>query len=91
MSDKIEPSTHIDILVIRNLIISRLNEGRDMMKLANIPTSWKKKERIFQEKCMQAVKLIDEAVKAKEGKFNEVSNQTTGEGNKSAGKADIQK
>ena len=93
MSDRIEPSTHIDIRVIKNLLISRLNEGRDLMKLATVPTSWKKKERVLQEKCTQAIKLIDEAIKAKEGNNNEVSDQTqtTGESNKGTGKTYIQK
>ena len=90
MSDRIEPSTHIDIRVVRNLLISRINEGRDLMKSAIVSTAWKRKERVLLEKCAQAIKLIDEAIKAKEGNDNEVSNQTTGEGNKSTGKTRIQ-
>lgn len=92
MSDRIEPGTHIDIRVVRNLLISRINEGRDLMKSAIVSTTWKRKERVLLEKCAQAIKLIDEAIKAKEGNNNEVSNQpqTTGESNKSTGKTRIQ-
>lgn len=93
MSDRIEPSTHIDIRVIKNLLISRINEGRDLMKLATVPTSWKKKERILLEKCTQAIKLIDDAIKVKEDNNNETSNQvkTAGESNKSNWKTPVQK
>lgn len=92
MSDHIEPGTHIDIRVIKNLLISRLNEGRDLMKLASVSTAWKRKERVLQEKCNQAIRLIDEAINAKEGKTNEVSNQTqtTRESNKGNWKTTVQ-
>ena len=71
MSDKIEPMTHIDIRVVKNLLISRINEGKDLMKTANLPNEWKKKEYAFQEKCKAAIKLIDEGIAIKEGKVNE--------------------
>lgn len=90
MSDRLEPDTHIDILVIKNLILTRLKEGREMMHNANVPTDWKKRENIFQEKVTKAVNLINEAINAKEGKFNEVSNKGTNEGNKGSRETDVQ-
>ena len=73
MSDKIEPMTHIDIRAVRNLLSNRLSEGRDIMKTASVPQNWRQTERQFQDKCRQALKLIDEAIAIKEGKVNEVS------------------
>lgn len=90
MSDRIEPSTHIDVRVVRNLLISRLNEGRDLMKLASVSTKWKKGEKLFQEKCRQAIKLIDDAINIKEDNYNENPVQTSGEGNESTRKTSVQ-
>lgn len=74
--------THIDIQVIRNLLISRLNEGRDLLKVAYTTTEWKRREKLFQDKCKAALSNIEEAIKIKEGKNNESSsNQTSTESN----------
>lgn len=83
--------THIDIQVIRNLLLSRLNEGQDLMKSDTPNTAWKKTERLFQNKCMIALQAINEAIAIKEGKINEVSNnQTASEGNKGSKQSSIQ-
>ena len=73
MSDRIEPMTHIDIRVVKNLLISRINEGKELMGSASLSTEWKKREHIFQEKCKKAIELIDEGIKVKEGIFNETN------------------
>lgn len=83
MSDRIEPMTHIDTRVVKNLLISRINEGRDLMKTAAVSTEWKKREKLFQEKCMKAINLIDEGLKIKEGKYNENPVQSSNQGNQS--------
>lgn len=96
MSDRIEPMTHIDIRVVRNLLTSRMNEGLELMNSSNTTPYWKKTERRFQEKCRQAMKLIDDAIAIKEGKYNEVSensnqNQGSGEANKGNREAGVQR
>ena len=83
--------THIDIQVVRNLLWSRLSEGRDLMKSATVTTDWKKKERAFQDKCKDALKLIDEGIKIKEGTVDDASNdKTANESNQGNRKADVQ-
>ena len=82
MSDRIEPMTHIDIRVVKNLLMSRVNEGRDIIKTSSVSQEWKQKERQFQEKCRQAIRLIDEAISIKEGKYDvsKTSSKNTAEG-----------
>lgn len=83
--------THIDIQMIRNLLQSRLNEGRELMKSATTSSEWKRYEKLFQDKCSKALRLINEAIDIKEGKMNEVSNdQATAESNQNNRQIGIQ-
>lgn len=80
MSDRIEPMTHIDIRVVRNLLVSRINEGRELLASNTVPYDWKKTERSFLEKCKKAVQFLNEGIDIKEGNINEVSkNQNSAE------------
>ena len=74
MSDRIEPMTHIDVRVIRQLLQTRINEGRELMKSASLSTQWKKQEQAFIGKARDALRNLDEAIKIKEGPINEASN-----------------
>jgi hypothetical protein len=77
MSNRIEPTTHIDIRVVKNLLQSRITEGRDLMKTAALPNSWKRKEQACQDKLSKAMQCIEEAIKIKEGEINDISENQT--------------
>lgn len=79
MSNRIEPTTHIDIRVLRNLLISRINEGRDLMKMASLPNSWKKREQLCLSKLTEGLKNIEEAIKIKEDDNYEISENKASE------------
>ena len=79
MSNRIEPTTHIDIRVVKNLLYSRINEGRDLMKTAALSNQWKKKEQATLDKLQQAMRLIEEAINIKESDNYETSKNTTPE------------
>lgn len=82
MSSRIEPSTHIDIRVVKNLLKNRIDEGRELMKSAALPNSWKKIEQARQEKLRMAMRNIEDAINVEEGNKNEVSeNQASNESN----------
>lgn len=74
MTDKSNPTTHIDVKVVKNLLISRINEGKELMRSANTSGDWRRKEIQAQDRYRKAIKLIDEAISIKEGTYNEVSN-----------------
>ena len=91
-----EPSMHIDLNVIKSLLISRVNEGKELSKSDEVNAVWKKKERVIEDKCRQAMKIIDEAIAisenkqiSKEDKSNEVSNKNSEGRYQSAGKGSI--
>jgi hypothetical protein len=73
MTNYQEPDTHIDIRVIKNLLITRINEGNELIMSESTSREWKRNERAFIKKCQDAIQIIDEAIKIKEGKFNEAS------------------
>lgn len=74
MSDRIEPSTHIDIKVVKVLLESRINEGMELTKNMKLPREWRDKEAHFLSKCREAVNNINEAIKIKEDNNNGTSN-----------------
>ena len=74
MTDKSNPTTHIDVKVVKNLLISRINEGKELMRSASTSGDWRRKEIQAQDRYRKAIKLIDEAISIKEGTYNEVSN-----------------
>lgn len=71
MSNYFEPDTHIDIKVVKNLLVTRINEGNELIKSESTSKEWKRTERAFLKKCRDAVLIIEEAIKIKEGKVNE--------------------
>jgi hypothetical protein len=73
MTNYTEPDTHIDIKVVKNLLLTRVNEGMEIIKSQAASPEWNKTERLFLKKCREAIKTIDEAINIKEGKFNETS------------------
>ena len=93
MSVTNELMTHIDLRVVRNLLDLRLNEGREIMKNAATPAEWRHSERRIQEKCRDAMKILDEAISIREGKTNEASidpkAESTAEGDKGARKTGV--
>lgn len=73
MSNRIEPTTHIDIRVVKNLLKNRIDEGRELMKSAALPNSWKRVEQARQEKLRMAMRNIDDAINMKEDEAHETS------------------
>jgi hypothetical protein len=71
MSNYTEPDTHIDIKVVKNLLITRINEGNELIKSESTSKEWKRVERAFLKKCRDAIIIIDEAIKIKEDKTSE--------------------
>ena len=76
MSEQFNPTTHIDIRVVKNLLITRINEGKELAKSANVSNDWRKKEYAAQDRYNKCIKLIDEAISIKEDMANEVSNDS---------------
>lgn len=79
MSSRIEPTTHIDIRVVKNLLKNRIDEGRELMKSAALPNSWKKIEQARQEKLRMAMRNIEDAINVEEGNKNDASENKASE------------